>query len=257
MSSGKGILEMPRNPCGVAILVVAFSACSIPIDTGLGAPATARGDAAPAGPSQSPAPARASSDAKPTGEEKPAEGEVKGNPALAMAFTSVGQTQTRLGNLDEALQLFTRALELHEESYGPVHAKVADSLNFQASAFYKVQRYDEAEAAFARALEIRKEVFGADHRATGLSMNNLAFFYAGRERFDESDKLFVESIRILDAADGVTDDEKIRARDNYVAMLLDAGRSADADRLRKEADTLRAGRKPLAEIIGSGQQKTP
>ena len=236
----------------IFVLSLLAAGCSVPIDTGLGA---AKKDTGAIRSGTESPPLSVDRTELQDAEERLrlAESEARvspgSNPALAIAFRSVAQTQMRLGNTGEALQLLARALKLNEEAYGRDHPKVAETLTSQAAVLYKVQRYDEAEIAFVRALKIRKNRFGENHRATGLSTNNLAFFYAGRERFDEADPLFIESIRILDNAAEASDAERIRARDNYAAMLLDAGRIDDAAAIRSAVEGLRSKDRSMKKII--------
>jgi len=243
----------------LAVLLIAGAGCSIPIDTGLGAPratapvvaqepVVAKEPAAEAG-----AQAYQMGDAE-GGRKKLEQAESDADDAgkkleLANTMTGIAVDQARRGNHQEALRLHQRALELREEVYGKSHPQIAETLNFLGASYYQLQRYDESEAAFRRAIEVRKRELGPEHRLTALSLNNLAFFYAGRERYTEAEPLFEESIRILSASPDATSAEKTRALDNYAAMLLDAGRTEDASRIQQRSAALRTERKRLEDIL--------
>ncbi len=232
-------------------LQVLGQGCSIPIDTGLGAPKKPLtiGDAT-----------LASKRAYETGNPdqakrliRNAEDAARANPGekpiLAKSLSEIAIAQSERGNHIEAQELHERALKLREEAYGPVHYEVAESLTFLGASYYQTQRYRDAEKAFARALEIRKKILGPEDRSTGLSMNNLAFFYAALDRYDEADPLFRESIRILTNAEDASSGEKARALDNYAAMLLDAGRDEDAKRIQDQALTYKGKRNQVEDIL--------
>lgn len=235
------------------LAAVAFGGCSVPINTGLGAPrrepVVSVGDAAEAGalaysqgnPDEA---KRLLRNARDAAAANPGE-----QPHLARTLTSIAVVQSQKGNNAEALDLHTQALALRESTYGPNHPEVAETLSYLGAAYYQAQRYSDAENAFRRALDIRRHHFGADDRVTGLSMNNLAFFYAGVGRYEEADPLFRESIRILEADEDTSWAEKARALDNYAAMLFDAGRPEEAEEIQKRSAGYRGKRKQIEDIM--------
>lgn len=241
------------TPVAVFCLAAAtMAACSIPINTGLGAPRSAPvsvADTAEAGAvayaQGNPGEAkRLIRNARDAAVDNPAE-----QPQLARTLTAIAVTQAQMGSHSEALDLHRQALALRESTFGPNHPEVAESLSFVAAEYYHLQRYDEAESAFRRALDIRRHHFGASGRMTGLSMNNLAFFYAAIGKYDDADPLFRESIRIIDNAPDATWAERARALDNYAAMLLDAGRADEAEAIQQQAAANRNKRKQAEDVI--------
>lgn len=237
---------------GLLALLVLCGGCSVPIRTGLGAPREPAVDPDKA--------AEASARAYDTGNPDEAKRLIRNardavaeNPGeeqqLARTLTSIAVTQSEKGDNAEAIALHEEALALRESALGSEHAEVADSLSFLAAAYYQAQRYDDAENAFRRALDVRQQIFGPNDRVTGLSMNNLAFFYAGVGKYDAADPLFRESIRIISESPDATWSEKARALDNYAAMLLDAGRTEDADAIQKEAAQYRSKKRQVEDII--------
>ena len=239
-------------------MVASCAACSVPIDTGLGAPKKS-GSAAPEPKTVGEA-AEAGRRAYEFGNtedgerlvrdaEKATDADPGEKPYLAGTLTDIALQQSRHGNNEEAIELHERALRLREEAYGESHPTVAESLNFLGAAYYQAQRYDDAERAFGRALAIRKQELGAEHRLTGLSMNNLAFFYAGVAKYDQAEPLFVESIRIIENAPDAASAEKSRALDNYAAMLRDADRLEEAAQIEKRSAEYRSKRKQIEDIL--------
>ncbi len=242
-----------RLACSAAACVALLqSACSVPFNTGLGAPSRPPVTVADSAEAVTRAyetgnadeAKRLLRDARDAAATKPEE-----QPQLARTLTAIAVQQSRLGNNAEALELHTQALALRESSFGPNNPEVADSLSFLAAAYYQAQRYGEAEDAFRRALQVRQHHFGADHRLTGLSMNNLAFFYAGLGRYVEADPLFLESIRILSESEDASWGEKARALDNYAAMLLDADRADEAAEIQKQSQLYRTKKRQVEDII--------
>lgn len=246
---------MRRHTLAGAVALAAAllgAGCSIPINTGLGAPKAIEVSAADAADAGAQAYQLGNSDeakrlirnARDAAAANPTE-----QPNLARTLTSIAITQSQKGNNSEAIDLHSQALALRESTFGPNHPQVADSLSHLAACYYQAQRYGEAENAFRRALQIRQHHFGEDDRLTGLSMNNLAFFYAGIGKYDDADPLFRDSIRIISASDDATWTEKARALDNYAAMLLDAGRPDEAAKIQEESAQYRTKRKLAEDVI--------
>lgn len=243
---------LPALLLAAALLPLAGAGCTIPINTGLGAPKKKPQtveETAEAG-------RRAYESGNPEQAKRilrNAEDAARDNPAdkrhLAATLTEIGIAQSRQGNHAEAQELHERALAMREEMYGPNDEMVAQSLNFLAASYYQNQRYDDAEQAFARALQIRRDLFGANDRRTGLSMNNLAFFYAAIGRYDDADPLFQESIRIITEAPDASSAEKARAMDNYAAMLMDAGRVEDAKKVEADAGQFKTKHNRIRDIL--------
>ncbi len=240
---------MPQLPSRTIVLTavasVALVACSVPINTGLGAPAEDRSN----GEREVASAPQVAQDRPTSAEPAPPIDSAKDDEADT--YTRLGVAQTAKKNPTDALELHGKALALREEIYGPDHPRVAQSLNFMATSYYQLQRFDEAEAAFRRQIEIYTKSLGEGDRMTGLSLNNLAFFYAATGRYEEAEPLFKKSLKVLEKSEDTRSTELARALDNYAAMLMDAGRNGEAMKLQERTKDLRTNRNRIEDILKS------
>jgi len=89
-------------------------------------------------------------------------------------LNNIASIRTEQGQADEALVLFTRALELEERLLGPDHPTIASALNNLATA--QAGHGDHAAAArgLERALAISEQALGPEHPDIATTLNNLA-----------------------------------------------------------------------------------
>ena len=79
----------------------------------------------------------------------------------------------RQGNYSEAAQLAEEVVKVAENSFGPEHPYVAQSLN-NLALLYKVQgKYTEAEPLYKRSLSIREKALGPVHPDLATVLENM------------------------------------------------------------------------------------
>src|SRR5262245_43892589 len=83
----------------------------------------------------------------------------------------------RMRYYSDAALIGQRALIIREQTLGPDHIDVGQSLNNLASAYLELGRYAEAEPLFKRALVIREKNLGPDDPRVAATVNNLASVY--------------------------------------------------------------------------------
>ncbi|KAI5923888.1 hypothetical protein F4810DRAFT_709985 [Camillea tinctor] len=90
----------------------------------------------------------------------------------------------REGDLDEAIRLFTQALEIKLEAFPEISVPVGISLNGLGVALLRAGKLEQADKALGTALEIREELNqGLDAAAT---RENFAALREAQGRFDEA-----------------------------------------------------------------------
>eukprot|EP01106_Pelomyxa_sp_JSP_P016958 TRINITY_DN658_c0_g1_i8.p2 TRINITY_DN658_c0_g1~~TRINITY_DN658_c0_g1_i8.p2 ORF type:complete len:135 (+),score=35.34 TRINITY_DN658_c0_g1_i8:882-1286(+) len=106
------------------------------------------------------------------------------------------QVEKKRGNMDEALQLHSNALQIFTDTFGPSHEKVAGTLNLIAEVYRKQGNcYDgTAEGHYVTALEINHAVFGAEHPEIAENLNGLAQVYKAQMNYPKAEKLFLQAI---------------------------------------------------------------
>ena len=174
--------------------------------------------------------------------------------AKRAAAEKVGQSADYKRRIDEARELYKRALELYkagryseaiplmqrslaarEKALGPNHPEVADSLNNLALLYDDQGRYGDAEPLYKRSLAIREKALGPDHPDVAESLNNLAGLYKAQGRYADAEPLYKRSLAIRERTLG-SDHPDVAESLNNLAVLYDAQRHyADAEHLYKRS----------------------
>ncbi len=99
---------------------------------------------------------------------------------------------TGQGEYAEAEEIYREGLELRRRLYGPLHLKVARSLNSLGALLHEKGDLDKAEERLREALEIRRELLGVEHPEVAKSHYALGFVLhdkgASRAAVDEYQK---------------------------------------------------------------------
>jgi tetratricopeptide (TPR) repeat protein len=220
--------------------------CTVPIDTGLGG---AKGSTSPSTKAWESS-TRAAADAVEHGKldeaqehleqaHQAAVSQPEGD-EYAASLMNLGHVHAAKGDSTNAVVFYEKALVAREQHLGPDHLEVANTLNTLGASYAQLQRFDDADRAFRRALAIRREKLGENDLLTGQSLNNLALLCAARGNVEEAAQLYPHAIEVIASAPNGSRADLIRALDNYAALLEDAGRSDEAEKVR---DRARAERK--------------
>ncbi len=97
-----------------------------------------------------------------------------------------GQALYEAGQLEQAIPLWRKALELREKEFGPNHPTTADVLDILAITYRDLGRYTEAEPLQKRSLAIREKALGPDHPDFATRLNLLAAIYHAQGRYAEA-----------------------------------------------------------------------
>jgi tetratricopeptide (TPR) repeat protein len=87
-----------------------------------------------------------------------------------------------VGRLEEAREIYLRALATFERVYGEEHYEVAVTLNNLAGVADELGQPEEAERLYRRTLQMKEKLLGDPHPDTALTRHNLASFLARHGR---------------------------------------------------------------------------
>jgi len=187
------------------------------------------------------------------GDVAAAERSGKNDLGVAQALYNLAILRRHQGNLDDAEDLYKRALAIREHEQGPNHADIAVVLNNLAGLKAAEGQYDAALPLLQRALRIGQAALGDADVLTAQSMSNLALLYAAQGNAADAEPLYQRALSILEKAaasekgahrtqaDG---DGLERVLDNYAALLHETGRDVQADELEARARVIRAAGAP-------------
>ena len=160
--------------------------------------------------------------------------------ALMASLYDLAVAKRRDGQLDEARQLYQRALAICEKKRGPNDPDTATILNNLAGVEAAQGDYDAARPLLERSLKIRQEKFGEENTLTAQSMSNLALLYAAAGDADAAEPLYRRSLAVLEKTDRPSKGNLDQVLENYAALLRDTGRDSEAEELEVRARVIRA-----------------
>lgn len=120
--------------------------------------------------------------------------------ALATARGNLAVLLVRKGEYNEAEELYRQALEQQRELLGPVHPKIANTLNNLGVLLSKRERFREAEPLLRESLAMARKLHGDQHPTVATGMGQLGNTLARQGRHDEAEPLYVEALAIRRAS---------------------------------------------------------
>ncbi len=130
-------------------------------------------------------------------------------------------------------------MAIQEQALGPSHPTIASFLTNLAELYVERGKYGDAEPLLRRALAIDESAFGSEHHYVGKDFYSLATLYVGQRRYDEAEPLYRRALLIFQKVLGPGNQERSETREEYVGLLRQMGRAAEADSLEAWADSLR------------------
>lgn len=94
--------------------------------------------------------------------------------------------------LEEAEQLFKRAIQIFEDSYDPDHPQVLSAYTNLSGVYFRQERNQEADQLVENARKVYTTKLGPKHPATIICGINLAHSYIEEGRYDQSRDLLIE-----------------------------------------------------------------
>ncbi len=120
----------------------------------------------------------------------------------AIALNNLAEIYRTQNRLDDAEQLFSKAMQIEEVTLGPYHENVAIRLYNLARLNDDRERYDTAISLLYRALEVWEKALGPEHHQLGIALNTLGEIYIKQGRGNEAESLFEHALRICENALG-------------------------------------------------------
>jgi tetratricopeptide (TPR) repeat protein len=160
-----------------------------------------------------------------------------------------------LGQSEEAIAWYERAIAAATELPGLPHEKLGTLLNSIALTFRKVGRTKAAEPYYARALQLYEGALGPDHPDVAAVLNNLGVFYTNEKRFTEAEKTHLRALAIREKSFGGSHPDIAQSKCNLAVVYHSRGDYERASELYRAslAEWEAAMEKPPAdyEIVAS------
>lgn len=149
-------------------------------------------------------------------------------PQALRAIESLAALKLQRQEVDEAMLLANRVLEVRLASLGEENPETLNAMNLLANVLWVQGRYDEVEVLDRKTLAIRQRVLGDDHPATLKSMNGLATTLYSTARYSEAAETFQHVLAIQQNTAGDSHPDTLTAANNLAACYLELGRYDEA-----------------------------
>jgi CHAT domain-containing protein/Tfp pilus assembly protein PilF len=138
-------------------------------------------------------------------------------------------------DVDKALSLAERALQLFENAEGPEHPDVATALAILAPIHILKSEPEVAESLFQRALAIREKAFGPEHLEVANSLGDLGRFWWKRGYYARAEALIQRQLAIRERALGPEHLDVVQSLNDLANIQVSIGNYAAAKPLYQRA----------------------
>jgi len=144
------------------------------------------------------------------------------------SLSNLASVITELGNVEEAVSLSQKDVEVTKRLFGETHPEVAIAINNLGVSYRKIGKLAEAEDCHLRALQIREATLAPDAPQIAMSLQNLAMVYEDRGKASEAKELYERAISIQEQA-RVPNKSRLAISINNLAFIhRDQGNLSDA-----------------------------
>jgi tetratricopeptide (TPR) repeat protein len=137
------------------------------------------------------------------------------HPEVSKVYHSIGQTQIKLHNYEQAEIAHKECLSRRVEYFGARHEEVGWTHNNLSQVYHDWGRYIEAEKEILLAIEIFEETIGPESQNMGTALNNYAALRDSEGRYEESAELYKRSLDINIKAYGPEHPRTLITQDGY------------------------------------------
>jgi tetratricopeptide (TPR) repeat protein len=120
----------------------------------------------------------------------------------SILYNDFGGLERKMGNLDAARDLHSRALAIRTRLFGEAHPFVFSSLNNLGTVAFSKGDLPEAERYFEKAKAVALEVFPPKHPQTALVLSNLGAVYDQQDKLDEAVASYREALAMYEGLRG-------------------------------------------------------
>ena len=106
----------------------------------------------------------------------------------------MGQVYRNQGRYDEAQALLERALTIRQETLGPAHEDIAESLTSLGILLHYQGRFDAAAPRYRAALAMRQELLGEQHEDVASALNNLGTLFHHQGKLDSAETYYRQAL---------------------------------------------------------------
>ncbi|KAI0125291.1 hypothetical protein BJ170DRAFT_499040 [Xylariales sp. AK1849] len=148
---------------------------------------------------------------------------------IERALHKVGNLYAEQGKLQEAEDMYLRALRGYEKAWGPDHTSTLDTVNNLGVIYKKQGKLQEAEDMYLRALRGYEKAWGPDHTSILGTVNNLGVLYAEQGKLQEAEDMYLRALRGKEKAWGPDHTSTLDTVNNLGNLYAEQGKLQEAE----------------------------
>jgi tetratricopeptide (TPR) repeat protein len=139
------------------------------------------------------------------------------------------------GKLNEAEEMYVRALKGMEKALGVEHTLILTTVNDLGILYVKQGKLKEAEEMHLRALKGYEKALGVKHELTLRTCNNLGMLYADQGKLEEAEEMYMRALKGYEKALGVEHTSTLCIVNNLGTLYVDQGKLKKAEEMYMRA----------------------
>ncbi|KAJ5907909.1 hypothetical protein N7495_000591 [Penicillium taxi] len=159
------------------------------------------------------------------------------NSVLWGAYHGLGILYSDQGKLNEADEMYQRALAGYEKALGPDHTSTLDTVNNLGLLYSDQGKLNEAEEMYQRALTGCEKALGPDHTSTLNTVNNLGILYSDQGKLNEAEEMYQRALAGKEKALGPDHTSTLDTVHNLGNLYRKQGKLNEAEEMYQRALT--------------------
>jgi len=163
------------------------------------------------------------------------EASLKLEPDQPLTYCELALVYSQLGQPEQAMALYNRALQLCFHADVPAHPAFTHAAHNLAELYSALGRFDKAEPLLNRALEITEKTRGPEHPDLLDSLSGLAVLNHRQGRYAEAEQLYERLIKLFIQTLGSDHPQFAEILSNLAGLYTDQGKYDEAEMLYQQA----------------------
>ncbi|KAI1334196.1 P-loop containing nucleoside triphosphate hydrolase protein [Xylariaceae sp. FL0016] len=114
---------------------------------------------------------------------------------MSWACHNLGLLYSNQDKLQEAEEMYMRALQGQEKAWGPDHTLTLDMVHNLGALYFDQGKLQEAEEMYMRALQGKEKTWGPEHTSTLFTVNSLGLLYFNQGKLQEAEEMYMRALQ--------------------------------------------------------------
>ncbi|KAI3336292.1 kinesin light chain [Xylariaceae sp. AK1471] len=154
---------------------------------------------------------------------------------MAWACFNLAYLYSSQAKLNEAEEMYRRALQSYEKVLGPDHTSTLNTVNNLGVLYWRQDKLNEAEEMYQRALQGRERALGPDHTSTLDIVNNIGVLYWRQDKLNEAEEMYQRALQGRERALGPDHTSTLDIVNNIGVLYWRQGKLNEAEEMYQRA----------------------